>query len=190
MNTLEQLDILSWTTLKAKNFGDCWKSLTAEQKQDVVRQTAGIIDQLQSVIIPEPGPIGGGPCRGRFFTEYSAGPFKSASEMEGWFNHKLEICKHYKKAPLDTPAFKFTKFVLVHQDISPRNLILGTAGQLWLVDWGHAGAYPPVLEQAAIADQYRFPEFNKMILDILPKRDAEVRQLLSIGYGLTVAAWA
>ena len=80
--------------------------------------------------------------------------------------------------------------MLVHQDISPRNLILGTAGRLWLVDWGHAGADPPVLEQAAIADQYRFPEFNKMILDILPKRDAEVRQLLSIGYGLTVAAWA
>jgi thiamine kinase-like enzyme len=119
-----------------------------------------MIDQLQRVVIPEPGPIGGRPCRGRFFTDYSAGPFKSASEMEGWFNHKLEICKHYRKAPQDTPEFKFTEFVLVHKDISPRNLILDPSGRLWLVDWGHAGAYPPAFEKAAIAWQYWFPEFN------------------------------
>lgn len=55
--------------------------------------------------------------------------------MEAWFNHKLTICKHYNHAPADIPPFDFQQFVLVHQDISPRNMILDAAGMVWLVDW-------------------------------------------------------
>lgn len=77
--------------------------------------------------------------------------------------------------------------MLVHQDISPQNIILDTAGRLWLVDWGHAGAYPSAFERAAITQQYRFPEFNRMLLNVLPTYDDEVRQLGSIWCGLTVA---
>ncbi len=32
---------------------------------------------------------------------------------------------------------------LVHQDPAPRNLIVEARGGLWVVDWGHAGLYPP-----------------------------------------------
>lgn len=40
------------------------------------------------------------------------------------------------------PPFDFQQFVLVHQDISYRNIILDAAGMVWLVGWAHAGAYP------------------------------------------------
>ncbi|TBU26205.1 kinase-like protein [Dichomitus squalens] len=36
--------------------------------------------------------------------------------------------------------------VLVHQDLAPRNMILDARGDLWLVDWGHAGFYPAYME--------------------------------------------
>ncbi|EEP78419.1 predicted protein [Uncinocarpus reesii 1704] len=175
--------------IDGENLGDCWKHLTTHQKQDVVTQTVAMIKQLQDLVIPTAGPIGGGPCRGRFFTVYSAGPFSSAADMEAWFNHKLTICKHYNKAPKDLPPFKFTKFVLVHQDISPRNMILDASGQVWLIDWADSGAYPPAFERAALADQPRFPEFNGMMLERLPKQELE-EQLQSIAYGLTVASFA
>lgn len=110
--------------------------------------------------------------------------------MEAWFNHKLQICKDYNQAPQDIPSFDFPKFVLVHQDISPRNMILDAAGKICLIDWAHAGAYPPAFERAAIAEQSRFPEFNKMILSVMPEYDIEVRQLESIWYGLSVASLA
>lgn len=59
------------------------------------------------------------------------------------------------------------------------------------IDWGFAGAYPPAFEQATIAYQYMFPEFNRMIPDVLPKREMEVQQLLSISYALSffTLAW-
>ncbi|GIK01870.1 hypothetical protein Aspvir_005911 [Aspergillus viridinutans] len=168
----------------------CWEDLSDERKLDVSRQTAQMILEMQSVKLPEPGPIGGGPCRGRFFTHYSAGPFKNKAEFEGWFNHKLEICKKFNQAPQDIPAFRFTEFVLTHQDISPRNLILDPDGQVWLVDWADAGAYPPAFESAALASQMSFPDFNAMVLSCLPRYPVEERQLDSIGYGLLTAALA
>lgn len=45
-------------------------------------------------------------------------------------------------------------------------------------------------ERAAIAGQYRFPEFNEMVLRVLPGYEVEVRQLRSIWYGLSVASLA
>ncbi|RMJ22928.1 Phosphotransferase enzyme family [Aspergillus sp. HF37] len=110
------------------NVGDRWKHLTSDQKGDIVNQTADAISQLQGIKLPSAGPLGGGPCRGRFFTDYRAGAFNDGAEMQAWFNHKLEICKHFSQAPKDTPPLEFTRFVLVRQDISPRNMILDDSG--------------------------------------------------------------
>ena len=52
---------------------------------------------------------------------------------------------------------------------------------------GRLGA---AFERAAIAGQYRFPEFNEMVLRVLPRYEVEVRQLRSIWYGLSVASLA
>ena len=171
------------------NVGDCWKYLTKNQKENIVHQTAEMIAQLQAIDFPIAGLLGGGPCRGRFFTDYSAGPFKDAIEMQNWFNHKLTICKYFNQAPKDTPAFEFTKFVLVHQDASPRNMILDKSGTVWFIDWADAGAYPPAFEPAAMGLQLRFSEFNKMLLDVIPGYTGEVKQLHSIENGLTVASF-
>ncbi|KZN87470.1 hypothetical protein EN45_060310 [Penicillium chrysogenum] len=149
-----------------------------------------MIKEMQSVVISQPGPPGGGPFRGRFFTDYSAGPFKDSAEFQGWFNHKLDICKHVKQCPKDIPPFQFTTFVLTHQDISPRNLILDQNGEVWLVDWAFAGAYPPAFESAALLAQQFFTGFNEAVLSLIPRFPEEERQLDSIAYGLTTAALA
>lgn len=61
--------------IKGQDLGDCWIRLSKDQKNDVIRQTAAMIQQLQSTPITTSaaGPLGGGPCRGRFFTDYGAG---------------------------------------------------------------------------------------------------------------------
>ncbi|KAL3459362.1 kinase-like domain-containing protein [Aspergillus heterothallicus] len=168
----------------------CWDSLTGEKKLDVAEQTAEMIRKLQSIKLPTAWPVGGGPCRGQFFTQYTAGPFENTSQMEDWFNHKLDICKAWKHASQDLPAFKFTDFVLTHQDISPRNLILDTEGHVWLVDWADAGAYPRAFEGAAISCQSAFPGFNEMVLSLIPRYPGEEEQLKSIGYALSTAPFA
>ena len=97
------------------------------------------------------------------------------------------ICKGVNKAPKDTPPLPFTKFVLKHLDISPRNLVLGSHGQVWLVDWGYSGAYPPDFGRAILSAQLCFPDFNKKALAVIPRFPEEEAQLDFIAYGLTTA---
>ncbi|KAJ5751405.1 Aminoglycoside phosphotransferase [Penicillium nucicola] len=169
---------------------ECWNALSRDTQGKIASQVAEMIQEMQSIELLKPGPIGGGPCRGRFFTDYSAGPFMDAVEMEAWFNHKLEICKSVHQAPKDVPPFHFTKFVLTHHDISPRNLILDQHEQVWLIDWAYSGAYPPVFESAALSIQPSFTDFNEAILSLIPRYPEEEMQLDSIAYGLTTAALA
>ncbi|GLA01387.1 hypothetical protein AnigIFM60653_011639 [Aspergillus niger] len=96
----------------------CWDELSTDQKLDIANQTAQMVVKMQAIelSVPKAGPIGG--------------HSKTTSEMEDWFNHKLEICKAWRKAPQDIPTFKFTELVITHQDISPRNLILDAEGHV------------------------------------------------------------
>ncbi|KAL1706693.1 kinase-like protein [Schizophyllum commune] len=40
--------------------------------------------------------------------------------------------------------------ILVHQDLAPRNMILDRKDRLWIIDWGHAGFYPPFMEYGGL----------------------------------------
>ncbi|KAJ5501771.1 Aminoglycoside phosphotransferase [Penicillium expansum] len=150
---------------------ECWTDLPYDNQRQIAMQIADMIKEMQSVVISQPGPLGGGSFRGRFFTDYSAGPFKDSAEVQGWFNHKLDICKHVNQCPKDIPPFRFTTFVLTHQDI------------MWLIDWAHAGAYPPAFESAALLAQQFFTGFNEAVLSVIPRFPEEERQLDSIAYG-------
>ncbi|GES61300.1 aminoglycoside phosphotransferase [Aspergillus terreus] len=169
---------------------ECWDSLSRDTQGNIAVQVAEMIQEMQSFEFLPPGPIGGGPCRGRFFTDYSAGPFIDSAEMEAWFNHKLDICKSVRQAPKDIPEFHFTKFVLTHHDINPRNLVLGQHGHVWLIDWAYSGAYPPAFESATLSMQHFFTDFNEAVLCRIQRYPEEERQLSSITYGLTTAALA
>jgi aminoglycoside phosphotransferase (APT) family kinase protein len=83
--------------IEGQCLADIWNVLEPERRENVVRQVAEMIRQLQSIHLSTPGPIGGGPCRGMWFTVYGAGPF----------NHKLAVCKRLKNAKEDTPRFDF-----------------------------------------------------------------------------------
>ncbi|KAJ5615021.1 Aminoglycoside phosphotransferase [Penicillium hordei] len=169
---------------------ECWNGISRDTQGKIATQIAEMIQELQSIELLQPGPASEQPCRGPFFTDYSAGPFKDTTEMEAWFNHKLDICKSVHQAPIDIPPFHFTKFVLTHHDISPRNLILGQDEQVWLIDWAYSGAYPPAFESAALSIQPFFTDFTKAVLSLIPRYPEEEMQLDSIAYGLTTAALA
>ena len=169
---------------------DCWDRLDYRERENFVSQVASAIWQMQSIQLENPGPIGGGPCQGRWFTDYSVGPFRNRIEFQDWFNHKLEICKATGNAKKAITPFKFDKFVLTHQDISPRNLIVNAYGKICLIDWAFAGAYPLVLEAATLAQQVQFFDFNSQALEQIDDDPQQVEQLRSIGWGLRVATFA
>lgn len=92
---------------------DCWNDLSPRIQQNVVLQVAEFIRQLQSVRLNNPGPLGGGPSQGTWFTDYGAGPFTNRQEIENWFNHKLAILR--RKVTAHTSVFGLVRRGAFHQ---------------------------------------------------------------------------
>jgi aminoglycoside phosphotransferase (APT) family kinase protein len=169
---------------------ECWDSLDVASRSDITSRVASMIQELESVSVQAPGPIGGteSQFRGMWFSVYGAGPFATIQELEDWFNHKIDVCERFNQPIAGTPRFKFDKLVLTHQDITPCNFILGRDGQLWLVDWAASGGYPPGFERAAIALQLHHPDFGAEVCAKITDYPTVVMQRRAISFGLTTGA--
>ncbi|KAJ5957695.1 hypothetical protein N7501_011974 [Penicillium viridicatum] len=179
----------------------CWGNLKQTERMSVVSQVALMITTLRSIALSQeqqdqPGPVGCEGCvaHGYWFTDIGSGPFRSKEHMETWFNCRLDITKKFHQAPNDAPLFHFDKLVLTHMDIAPRNLILGSDRNVWLIDWGDAGLYPDGFEIASLkAPRFKSPEYTDMLLEILsnmiPEHEELLQQLRSIAFALTTGQW-
>ncbi|KAH7906680.1 kinase-like protein [Hygrophoropsis aurantiaca] len=75
----------------------------------------------------------------------------ASDAFTGYLNWWLTKCRPQQRKPrhdltLESPR----QHVFVHQDLAPRNMIIDSRNQLWLIDWGFAGFYPPYMEYTAI----------------------------------------
>ncbi|KAL5522297.1 hypothetical protein ACEPAF_2154 [Sanghuangporus sanghuang] len=139
---------------------DIWSQLGWWMRLRVVVTLRFYIHELRSISSragppPFPGPPSndGAPkkCTGRLFTDDGAGPFHSYSEMSQWYQNQLLLVQRWRKEGLDSAPFDDSgPLVFTHMDLHPRNIILGDDGQLWIVDWTHAGWYPSWFESASM----------------------------------------
>ncbi|KAL6303483.1 kinase-like domain-containing protein [Sparassis latifolia] len=143
-----------------------WPSLSMLRRLSIAWTLRSYIRQLRAVALPDlnaPGPFDGSGksirCDGHCFTEIGAGPFASYAEMSAWFARKRWIAVELEwrrdrrgasSAPSKPHFDDSMPLVLVHGDISLRNVHVGKDGVIWLLDWGFAGAYPPWFEYAGI----------------------------------------
>jgi aminoglycoside phosphotransferase (APT) family kinase protein len=161
-----------------------WDKLSPDDHENIVTQVAAMVHQLQSIHSNVPGVIGGGMSRGLCFSDYGAGPFTTKEGFEKWINWKLDISKRCKQAKSDIPYINCEFFVLVHGDLSPRNIILDANNQVWLIDWGCAGFYPPIFEASSAKQQTHFPNFAKLLLPHIYNNAEEMVQLGSCHFGI------
>ncbi|KAH8682574.1 hypothetical protein BX600DRAFT_521910 [Xylariales sp. PMI_506] len=155
------------------NLDELWPTVDTTSREHIMEQVAKIITKMQSIPVDglPPDPIketNMEPWRGPWFSDYGAGPFSTMEDMTDWYNHKTD-------------------------DLAPWNIILEKhTNRLVLVDWGHAGIYPIGFGQGCLTSQTAGnwdKEFGEGVLEMLSvRREKEVRQLRSIGYGLTTAA--
>ncbi|KAH9861419.1 hypothetical protein J1614_011165 [Plenodomus biglobosus] len=120
--------------IEGPSLDTCWDELSLDIQDSVVEQTATMVNQLQSVHCDHPGVIGGRIFRGMWFSDYGAGPCPTKGVFQKWITWKLNMSKRYKQALQDTLPLQCPYFVLVHGDLSPRNLVLDTSNQVWLID--------------------------------------------------------
>jgi len=162
----------------------CWEWIHLEAQMNIVTQVADMINELQSKRSDTPGVIGGSMSRGKWFSDYGAGPFPTKEIFEKWINWKLALSQYYHQAAMDIPPIECPYFVLTHGDITPRNLIVDADKKVWLIDWGCAGFYPPIFEAASAKHQHHFESFAKLLLPLIHNDPDEMKQLESCSFGI------
>ncbi|KAK0450313.1 uncharacterized protein EV420DRAFT_1750410 [Desarmillaria tabescens] len=84
--------------------------------------------------------------------ELRASPENLREYMNWWILHLPPT-----KPRQDLEIKPFSMFMFSHIDLHTRNMMVDEQGQLWLIDWGSAGFYPPFFERAALRIAGWFP---------------------------------
>ncbi|EED84112.1 predicted protein [Postia placenta Mad-698-R] len=154
--------LLAMEYIKGRSLDWCWDDLSLWRKFVIAWTLRGYIRQLRRVRTEQierqiPGPLTDdlskplkcyGPAMG---ADYHCGPFSSATALFEWLNGRLRVTQYIREWGFDIlPFVQREPLVLVHGDLTPRNVVLGHDGKLWLIDWGSSGVYPPWFDAAAM----------------------------------------
>jgi hypothetical protein len=134
-----------------------WPSLSLWTKLWVALTLRRYIRQLRQIRDPHssvPGPVANVPQKLDGYMFYKpCGPFPDYASLSAFYNCKLDIAKGItltdgcgniicSPRPDAEPFNDSRPLVFTHGNLSMRNVILGTDGRIWLVDWAMSGFYP------------------------------------------------
>ncbi|PPQ71206.1 hypothetical protein CVT26_011019 [Gymnopilus dilepis] len=136
---------------------EVWPSLTPSQRFGVALTLQDYIRQLRQASAHYarrscPGPMGPTPRKcldatWLFDRDRPCGPFESQAKLLGHWNAWFDLPKRNARgSPESTKLVESHPLVLTHGDLSPRNILVGHDGRLWVVDWEWSGFYPPWCE--------------------------------------------
>lgn len=146
---------------------DAWTKLGWFKTVQLALQLRRFISLLRSVTSSTAGSLATGECRSfwlqdRYGLPARASPEDLVSFLRFWAGF-TSIQKAIKAAAYvsadpkrGTPLIPKT-FVFTHHDLAPRNILLASSGQLWLLDWDYAGFYPISFEYASMQN-FDMPE--------------------------------
>lgn len=152
--------------VKGPTLAEVWSTFSLWKKIRVaftLRRYVRQLRRLKASPATPPGPLSAqGPrtCESPIFGQVQShrGPFASYAELSTFFNERCKMALDAKRVPEDDMSRKelfddSSPLVLTHQDLNPRNIIVGADGRLWVIDWAWAGYYPPWFEYVAMQRQ-------------------------------------
>ncbi|KAL1746411.1 kinase-like protein [Schizophyllum fasciatum] len=125
-----------------------WRSMSLFATLRVAWQLRAYLRSTASIVAQTTGGVHSGRSHSEWLQgQYGPVPHASPTLYRDYLNWWLTECRPAECRPrreLLVPAEPH--HILVHQDLAPRNMILDSKGALWVIDWGHAGFYPPYME--------------------------------------------
>lgn len=145
----------------------CWNDLSNWQKLRIAFTLRNYVQQMRRIRTAQilkqvPGPITDDPsrplsCLTPALGEYSVGAFTSQEHLRDWMNGRFRVAEYLFGQHINVPPYDDSApLVFTHGDLCLRNIVLGSDGRLWLIDFGSAGVYPPWFEAYGARDDAMF----------------------------------
>jgi Phosphotransferase enzyme family len=139
---------------------DAWTKLGWFRTVQLALQLRRFIRLLRSVTSSTAGSLATGDCRSFWLEDRYGLPARSSpgdltSFIQFWvgftsMRKAMEAAAHVSVDPKRRRPLIPETFVFTHHDLAPRNILLASSGQLWLLDWDYAGFYPVPFEYASM----------------------------------------
>ncbi|KAF8186838.1 hypothetical protein K438DRAFT_2151849 [Mycena galopus ATCC 62051] len=172
--------LLVMDLIPGKQLSTLWPTMSNNQRAVVAETLRGYIQQLRQIKIDHgriPGPLDremipktceSPPVFGPVVSQ--RGPFPSYAHLAAFWDSRRDCVEKFKGVHVTSFDTSYP-LVLTHQDLNPRNIVVGNDGKLWIVDWAWAGFYPEWWESVAMKEQ---AENEKIVWgkdDIFPSWD-------------------
>jgi Phosphotransferase enzyme family len=151
--------------IKGTTLEEAWAGLSWFSTIQLALQLRRFIKLLRSVTSLTAGSLATGECWSFWLEDRYGLPARSSPEaitsfIQFWVD--FVSIRRAKKAAAEgaghpkgrvPPTAKTLLFT--HHDLAPRNLLLDSSGQLWLLDWDYAGFYPSYFEYASMQNFFK-----------------------------------
>jgi serine/threonine protein kinase len=139
---------------------EAWAQLGWRTTIKLAMQLRQFIHLLRSVPSSTAGSVATGECRSFWLDDRYSLPARSSPEVITSFitfwvgfvstRQAMKAAAQGSSHPQGYIPPTAKTFVFTHHDLAPRNLLLDSSGQLWLLDWDYAGWYPSYFEYASM----------------------------------------
>ncbi|KAI3325029.1 kinase-like domain-containing protein [Xylariaceae sp. AK1471] len=170
----DDMAIIFMEYIDGEPLDQAWESCTDTEKQNIVAQLRGYLEELRQVKGEFIGSVDRSVCNDQLFAnrENEYGPYEDEDEFRAGMAKSLRACDA-------NPAFtevvigfveampKHDSIVLTHGDLVPRNVLVKEGNVVGIVDWEMAGFYPVYWEYVKghfFAD-YEHPWMEEKVLD-------------------------
>lgn len=169
-----------------QSLDNIWPSLTVEQKQSIVAQLKGYMDELRTLWSTQISSVDGSRCNDPFFTDNPtvSGPFACESHFRDGLAAALRAKSDDSWTEMIVRFINQIKpgiIVLTHNDFAPRNILVKGDRVVALLDWENAGFYPEYWEyvKALFWPDWQSPWVTEGVVDkILHPYTTELALLL------------
>lgn len=131
---------------------DAWPSLGWLGSCHIALQMRRFIAKMRSITSTMAGSLGTGECRSFWLDDHFGLPARAKPKDVSAFlafwagfvsiRQELKKCNHDHALLREPPTIQRDRLVFTQHDLAPRNVLVDSSGDIWLLDWDFAGFYP------------------------------------------------
>lgn len=144
---------------------EAWSRLGWFATIRIAFQLRRFVQAMRNVTSPTAGAIGTGRCNSMWLDDFFGLPPNATPEaINSYISFWLQYSYDRRRVYPNLITYRLnrhlipvlpTSFVFTHQDLAPRNILVDTHNNIWLIDWQFSGWYPKYFEYVGMQNFQR-----------------------------------